>query len=196
MSQGFGPKRWAIFISGRGSNLSCLLDMVCAQGIGAHQLALVVSNSPEAYGLLRAKRSGVPTLTLARPLNWEALHAALVERQITHVFLLGFMRVVPPSFLAKWEGRIVNLHPSLLPLYPGLHSIERAFHDQASLGASIHDVVAEVDAGQIFAQRTSLRAEDIHRYSLDEAEFLVHLDEQKLVQAAWLRWRQMSWGQL
>ncbi len=189
MSQGFGPKRWAVFISGRGSNLSCLLDLVCAQGVGENQLSLVVSNSPEAYGLLRAKRSGIPTLTLARPLNWEKLHDSLVERQITHIFLLGFMRVVPQSFVAKWEGRILNLHPSLLPAYPGLNSIERAFRDQVSLGATVHEVVAQVDAGPIFAQRTSLRAEEIHRYSLEEAEFLVHLDEQKLVQEAWLRWK-------
>lgn len=184
-------KRWGVLISGRGSNLAALLDTRPET-----DLRLVVSSSAQAYGLLRAKRAGVPTalaptLPNSKKIDWSALDKMLREARVTHVFLAGFMKVIPASFVDAWVGRIVNLHPSLLPTYPGLNSIERAYADGAAIGLTVHEVTAEVDAGKIIYQRRSLKPHEIHEYSLDSVEFKVHVDEQRAVKEAIRRWN--SW---
>jgi phosphoribosylglycinamide formyltransferase-1 len=181
-------ERWAIFISGRGSNLAALLQNLEASE-GNRQVHLVVSSSPQALGLLRAKRSGVPTLVLAKPLNWEWLDSELRRRRITKIFLLGFMRLIPASFVTAWENSILNLHPSLLPAYPGLHSIELAYRDKADLGVSVHEVITEMDAGKLILQRRSLKSTSLPEYSLEQSEFLIHVDEQRVVKEAFAQWR-------
>ncbi len=179
----FSRRRWAVLISGRGSNLGALLDL--RDGV---DVALVVSSSPSAYGLLRARRAGVPTRVLPRPIDWPALDAELRALGVTHVFLAGFMRIVPETFVVAWENRLVNLHPSLLPKYPGLKSIERAFAADDDVGVTVHAVDAGVDTGPIVARRRSLNRPKGRGYSLELAELQVHIDEQRLVREVALKW--------
>lgn len=185
-------KRWGVLISGRGSNLAALLETR-----DEVDLRLVVSSSPTAYGLLRARRAGVAVAATPLVLNpatgkkkidWTALDQVLRKAGVTHIFLAGFMKVIPASFVEAWAGRIVNLHPSILPEYPGLNSIERAFHDGAAIGLTVHEVTAEVDAGKIISQRRSLNPHEIREYSLDAVEFQIHVDEQRAVKEAIRRW--------
>jgi len=175
--------RWAIFISGRGSNFCAAIDEM------GDQIELVVTTSAKAAGVLRAKRSGLRCLQISRPINWGALTAELKKCQINKIFLLGFMKILPAEFINEWPEKIVNLHPSLLPLYPGLESIKRAFKERSDIGVSVHEVTAQVDAGKILLQKTSIMAENISRLKpdhgfeqrLEAVELKVHQDEQCLV---------------
>lgn len=175
-------RKWAVLISGRGSNLAAAFDC-----LDAADIALVVSSKPNAYGLLRARRAGVastvaPLVAGTNKIDFAELERLLKQRSITHVFLLGFMKIVPISFIQAFSGRILNLHPSLLPLYPGLDSIARAWRDNAPLGATVHDVVAQVDAGRrLCAREVSLSSATS---SLESAEYRVHIVEQVLVRSA------------
>jgi phosphoribosylglycinamide formyltransferase-1 len=151
-------RRTAILISGRGSNMVALLDAARDPAYPA-EIALVVSNRPDAAGLLRASDAGVPALcvdhkSFADRESFEAaLDAALRERAIELVCLAGFMRVLTPWFIARWAGRLINIHPSLLPAFRGLHTHERALAEGVKLhGCSVHYVVPELDAGPIIAQ--------------------------------------------
>ncbi|MEZ5995839.1 MAG: phosphoribosylglycinamide formyltransferase [Hyphomonadaceae bacterium] len=149
-------KRVAVLISGRGSNLQALLDAEQ----DAYDIALVVSNKPEAAGLERARAAGVEALALDhRPYgkNREAferdLDALLVQRKIEIVALAGFMRVLTPFFVRAWAGRLINIHPSLLPKYPGVDTHVRALAARESEhGCTVHLVVEDVDAGPILGQ--------------------------------------------
>ena len=193
-------RRWGVLISGRGSNLGALIDAREAN----FDLRLVLSSDPNAYGLLRAKRAGVMTGVTpfipaggrkigqktgqktgkAQKIDWDALDQRLRQSGITHLFLAGFMKIVPPTFIEKWRGKILNLHPSLLPTYPGLKSIEKAHAAGARLGLTVHEVNEEVDAGRIVCQRRT----NVEKLSLADAEFLVHVDEQRAVKEAVERW--------
>jgi phosphoribosylglycinamide formyltransferase-1 len=171
---------WAIFISGRGSNLCAALDQF------GDQIKCVVSTSPRAVGVLRAKRAGIPVLILGRPMShsnaWQELTRELRLRKINKIFLLGFMKILPVEFINDWFEAIINLHPSLLPAYPGLESIERAFSEQNDLGVTVHEVIPEVDAGLILLQKKSVSKEQLKTHlSLEKAELKVHQDEQTLV---------------
>jgi len=184
-------KRWAVWISGRGSNLAALLELR-----DEIDVRLVVSSTPKAYGLLRARRAGVPTMLTpflpeTKKIDWPELGRVLRARGVTHIFLAGFMKIVPASFVAEWQGRIVNLHPSLLPKYPGLRSIERAYEDGADIGITVHEVNEEVDAGKVICQRRCLKADEVREYSLREVEFFVHVDEQRTVKEVARRWRSL-----
>ena len=176
--------RWAVFISGRGSNLAALLEMRDFVDI-----SLVVSSRADAPGVLRAKRAGVPVLLLDKKIDWLKLDKDLRARKITNIFLAGFMRVVPADFVSKWHGRILNLHPSLLPAYPGLKSIERGYDGGADLGVSVHIVNEGVDEGPLVAQRRSLISPKAQGYSLEQAEFYLHVDEQRLIRETLLKWK-------
>jgi folate-dependent phosphoribosylglycinamide formyltransferase PurN len=175
---------WAIFISGRGSNLCAALDQF------GDQIKCVVSTSPRAAGILRAKRAGLEILILKRPADWKDLTRELKLRRINKIFLLGFMKILPVEFINDWSASIINLHPSLLPAYPGLESIERAFLDRNDLGVTVHEVIPEVDAGKILLQKKSVSknlfeqigsAKSGETMDLEKAEFKVHQDEQILV---------------
>lgn len=149
-------KRVAVLISGRGSNLQALLDAKQ----DAYEIALVVSNVPDAGGLDRARDAGVEALTLDhKPYGKDReaferdLDNLLVLRNIELVALAGFMRVLTPYFVRAWAGRLVNIHPSLLPKYPGTKTHERALEaGDTEHGATVHLVVEEVDAGEIIGQ--------------------------------------------
>jgi phosphoribosylglycinamide formyltransferase 1 len=158
-------KRVAVLISGRGSNLQALLDAKQ----DAYEVALVVSNVLGAGGLERAREAGVKAVTLDhKPYgkNREAferdLDALLVERNIEIVALAGFMRVLTPYFVNAWKDRLINIHPSLLPKYPGINTHARALDaGDAQHGCTVHLVVEEVDSGEILGQaKMPIRADD------------------------------------
>ena len=144
------PKRVAILISGRGSNMRELVEQ--ADG---YEVVLVASNKPLAAGLDWARTRGLPTWTWDSKLvdkeRWDqALSQALDDHRIGTVALAGFMRILSPVFIDSWRGRIVNIHPSLLPKYRGLDTHQRAIvaGDTAS-GCSVHLVTEELDAGDV-----------------------------------------------
>jgi phosphoribosylglycinamide formyltransferase 1 len=149
-------KRVAVLISGRGSNLQALLDAKQ----NAYEIALVVSNVPGAPGLERARRAGVEAATLDhkpygknRETFERDLDALLVQHNIDIVALAGFMRVLTPYFVNAWRGRLVNIHPSLLPKHPGVKTHERALEaGDAEHGCTVHLVVEAVDSGEILGQ--------------------------------------------
>lgn len=150
--------RLAILISGRGSNMDTLLRATKAPDYPATP-QLVLSNRPGAQGLDRARQFGVETLAIdhrafdGREVFEDAVHEALTSRGIEIVALAGFMRVLTPGFVRKWSGRMVNIHPSLLPKYPGLNTHARAIEaGDSEAGCSVHWVSEGVDEGQVIAQ--------------------------------------------
>jgi phosphoribosylglycinamide formyltransferase-1 len=149
--------RVAILISGRGSNMVALLEAAAHPDYPA-EIALVISNRAEAAGLDRARDMGVPALVVtsrarARK-DFEAeLAEVLARHDITILALAGFMRVLTEGFVAAWEGRMINIHPSLLPSFPGLDTHARALAGGVRLhGCTVHLVSAGVDEGPILAQ--------------------------------------------
>ena len=152
------PLRVAVLVSGRGSNLQALIDARDA-GTLPIELVLVASDKVAAPGLRRAEAAGIATLALA-PRSYPtraAFDRELFARIAAHapdlIVLAGFMRILDGAVLAPWQGRIINIHPSLLPKYPGLHTHERALAaGDAEHGSSVHFVTAELDGGPLIAQ--------------------------------------------
>ena len=149
--------RVAILISGSGSNMARLIESMA--GTHPARPVLVISNRPEAGGLRRAAAQGVPTAVIdhrahATRAGFEsALAAALEDARPDIVALAGFMRILSAGFVARFAGRIVNIHPSLLPAYPGLDTHARALAaGEAWAGCTVHEVTAELDAGPILGQ--------------------------------------------
>ena len=148
----------AVLISGRGSNLQSLIDAQ-ARGSLSAEIALVISNIPNASGLERAIKAGIPAKTISHKdyldrRDFEgALHIALLEAHIELVCLAGFMRLFTDSFVNKWTDRLVNIHPSLLPSFKGLHTHERALRAGVRFtGCTVHFVRSEMDDGPIILQ--------------------------------------------
>jgi phosphoribosylglycinamide formyltransferase-1 len=147
-----------VLISGRGSNLQAIIDAVGDGRLDA-RIALVISNKPEAYGLERARLAGIETLVLdhkAFP-SREAFDLAMVEalraRDVQVVCLAGFMRLVSATFVDAFPNRILNIHPALLPSFPGLHAQRQALeHGVRFSGATVHMVTTDLDAGPIVMQ--------------------------------------------
>ena len=151
-------RRTAILISGRGSNMAALLAAAAAPGFPA-EIALVFANKAEAAGLDTARAAGIETASLshrAYPSREDfdrAVDAVLRARRIDLVCLAGFMRVVSPWFCERWLGRMISIHPALLPSFKGLDTHARALDAGVRIhGASVHFVVPELDAGPIIAQ--------------------------------------------
>ena len=144
------PRRVAILISGRGSNMKALVDQ--ADG---YEVVLVASNKPLAPGLEWARNEGLPTWAwdskgVDRQEFDSVLSGALDDHQVGTVALAGFMRILSPGFVDQWRGRIVNIHPSLLPKYQGLDTHARALAGgDAVSGCSVHLVTEELDAGEV-----------------------------------------------
>tara|TARA_R110000782_G_scaffold6347_1_gene21799 strand:+ start:535 stop:1125 length:591 start_codon:yes stop_codon:yes gene_type:complete len=149
----------AILISGRGSNMEALLKAAAAPDYPAEPV-LVLSNRPDALGLETALEAGVPALAIDhkpygkdREAFERAMDAALTEAGTEIIALAGFMRVLTPWFVEKWQGRMINIHPSLLPKYKGLDTHQRALDaGDAEAGASVHWVSPGVDDGEIIQQ--------------------------------------------
>jgi phosphoribosylglycinamide formyltransferase-1 len=151
-------RRTAVLISGSGSNLQALLDAAEAGRVAA-EVALVVSNRADAFGLERARRKGVPASVLdhrgfADRASFEArLDAILRDAGIELVCLAGFMRVLTAGFVEAWRDRLLNIHPSLLPAFPGLHTHERALEAGCRVhGCTVHLVRPTLDLGPILVQ--------------------------------------------
>jgi phosphoribosylglycinamide formyltransferase-1 len=152
-------KRTGILISGRGSNMAALIAAARADDYPA-SIALVISNVPAAQGIARAEAAGVETRTIDhrafdkdRQAFERAIDAELLAHGVDLVCLAGFMRRLTPWLVRRWQGRMLNVHPSLLPLYKGLHTHERAIADHAKLhGASVHFVTEGLDEGPVIAQ--------------------------------------------
>lgn len=147
------PRRVAVLISGRGSNMRAL-----AENADGYEVVLVASNAPLAAGLEWARDQAIPTWTWdSRGIEksvWEkALRQALDDHRVGTIALAGFMRILSAEFTREWAGRIVNIHPSLLPKYRGLdtHSRAIAAGDRVS-GCSVHLVTEELDAGDVLGQ--------------------------------------------
>jgi phosphoribosylglycinamide formyltransferase-1 len=179
----FGRIRWALFISGTGSNLNAVLDM------RDHiDVAVVVSSKRNAPGLLKARRAGVPTIVLEKNINWNLLHEELLRHRVDRIFLLGFMKILPEDFVSLWKGRALNVHPSLLPKYPGLNGVEQAIEKRDLVGVTTHEVVAQMDAGEAIFQKVVLDPKMIP-LDLEHVENLVHLCEHRLVRESVRKWK-------
>ncbi len=150
--------RVGILISGRGSNMVALIDAARAVDYPA-EIAVVVSNRPNAGGLALAQRAGIPTVVIdhkdyATRMAFEAkLHQALMDAHVDLVCNAGFMRMLTGGFVDRWKNRQLNIHPSLLPAFPGLDTHERALRDGVRIhGCTVHFVRLEMDTGPIIAQ--------------------------------------------
>ncbi len=150
--------RVAILISGGGSNMAALVASMTGDHPG--RPVLVAASDPAAGGLARAQAAGVPTAAVdARTFGrdragFEARLMPLLEAANPDLICLaGFMRILTPGFVARWAGRMINIHPSLLPKYPGLHTHARALEaGDAQAGCTVHEVTADLDAGPILGQ--------------------------------------------
>jgi phosphoribosylglycinamide formyltransferase 1 len=154
-----GKQRVAILISGRGSNMRALIKAAKARSYPA-QIALVISNEPRAEGLRHARKAGITTATINhRPFGKNrqkferALHDELKRNGIDIVCLAGFMRLLTPWFVGRWNGKMLNVHPALLPAFKGLDTHARALAAGVKIhGATVHFVTSEMDSGPIIAQ--------------------------------------------
>lgn len=152
-------KRVAMLISGRGSNMAALLDAMSAPDFPAVP-ALVLSNRPDAAGLATAQAAGVATTVIDhraygrdREAFERAMQAEIMAHDVDLVCLAGFMRILTPFFIEAWDGRMINIHPSLLPSFRGLDTHARALGEGVALhGCTVHFVVPELDAGPIILQ--------------------------------------------
>ena len=150
--------RIGILISGRGSNMRALIEACAEKGYPA-EIVVVISNVPAAPGLARAAAAGIATLVLdhrayaERSAFEDALHAALLSRNVDLVCLAGFMRLLAEAFVGRWHDRLINIHPSLLPAFRGLHVHERAIAYGARFsGCTVHFVRPAMDDGPIIVQ--------------------------------------------
>ena len=147
----------AIFLSGRGSNMAALLYAARLPS-AAYEVVLVAANDPEAEGLALAEAEGVATFALSHKGMTRADHDMAMEQAARdagadYIVLAGYMRILTDAFAERWEGRMLNIHPSLLPKYPGLDTHQRAIDAGDSHGGvSVHVVTPELDAGEVLGQ--------------------------------------------
>ena len=151
--------RLGVLISGRGSNLQAIIDAISDGRLRA-EIAVVISNVADAQGLARAEAAGIATRVIphrghaSRSAYDALLVEALHESRVDLICLAGFMRLLGPTFIAAFPQRVLNIHPSLLPAFPGLDAQQQAFaHGVTVAGATVHFVSAELDAGPIVMQR-------------------------------------------
>jgi phosphoribosylglycinamide formyltransferase-1 len=152
-------KKVGVLVSGRGSNLQALLD-ACADPAFPAEITLVISNVPGVFALERAEKAGVPTLTIphkgfpSREAFDAEMDKALRAAGVEIVCLAGFMRLLSTPFAESWRGRMINIHPALLPSFKGLHTHRRAIEAGVKLhGCTVHLVTPELDDGPILVQK-------------------------------------------
>lgn len=151
-------KRVGVLISGRGSNMLALINAARNSDYPA-EIAFVLSNKADAAGIETASKLGIATQVIdhrkfsSREEFDAAINAAFQAHKLDLIACAGFMRIMTPVLISPWKGRMINIHPSLLPLYKGLHTHERAIADgQKDAGCTVHFVTAELDDGPIIAQ--------------------------------------------
>ena len=185
-----------VLISGRGSNLQAIIDAICDGRLEA-RLAVVISNRADAYGLERARAAGIDTLVRDHK-AWpsrEAYESVLVEdlraRNVDLVCLAGFMRLLGATFVNAFPSRILNIHPALLPSFPGLHAQRQAVeHGVKMSGATVHFVTTDLDAGPIVLQASvpvlDADTEDTLSARILEAEHRIYPEAiQKILNGGW-----------
>ena len=118
---------------------------------------LIVTNKKNAVGALKARRFGKPVFHFTQQHSYSQLTEILKKNRINGIMLAGYMKLLPPDFIEEWKSQILNIHPSLLPLYPGLGSAEKSWLDNSTMGVTIHKVIAEMDAGGNGAEQDVLR---------------------------------------
>ena len=172
-----------VLISGSGTNLQALIDRIAAGELDA-SIELVVSSRPDAYGIVRAHDAGIPALVLSRASYADPLAAdrkivaELRRRGCEYVIMAGYMRMVREPLLEAFPNRVVNLHPALLPSFPGAHAIAEAYERGGKVtGVTVHFANADYDAGPIIAQRALAVGEG---WSQDELEEHIHQIEHEL----------------
>ncbi|AXY59655.1 phosphoribosylglycinamide formyltransferase [Acinetobacter chinensis] len=168
----------AVLVSGSGSNLQALIDANLSG-----EIVGVISNRPEAYALQRAEQAGIQTTVIehkqypSRQAFDDVMHQQLLEWNVDLVILAGFMRILSPEFVQAWEGKMVNIHPSLLPAYKGMHTHLRVLKTGDTLhGCTVHFVTAELDAGQALTQGVlSVSHKDTAETLAERVHVLEHL---------------------
>ncbi|WP_226700400.1 phosphoribosylglycinamide formyltransferase [Qipengyuania gaetbuli] len=170
----------AIFISGRGSNMAALLYASLLPD-SAYEVCLVAANDPDAEGLMLASAEGVPTFALSHRGMTRADHDAVMEKAAKeagaqYIVLAGYMRILSPEFVCRWQGRMLNIHPSLLPKYPGLDTHARAIEAGDSHGGvSVHLVTEELDAGEVLGSLSvAIRAGETADSLAERVRFAEH----------------------
>ena len=150
--------RIAVLVSGNGSNLQALINAQLGKQLSG-QIVGVLSNKADAYALQRAEKANIATAVIShkdypnRESFDDAMHQQLLAWQIDLVILAGFMRILTPNFVSQWQGKMLNIHPSLLPFYKGINTHQRVLNTGDRLhGCTVHFVTAELDAGQSIAQ--------------------------------------------
>ena len=183
-------KRAAVLISGNGSNLQAFIEQTQAGTLDL-DIALVISNRASAYGLQRAQDAGIQHVCIqhqhypTRLAFDRALIAAISQAQVDVVILAGFMRILSTEFVQHYRHKLLNIHPSLLPKYPGQHTHQRALDaNEQWHGASVHFVVPEVDMGPVILQgRLAIQANE----TLESLQQRIHLLEHQIYPTA-VRW--------
>lgn len=177
--------RIAVLVSGGGTNLQALIDAEGRGGLPHGSIALVVSNKAGAYALERAKNAGVPGVFIPGGPDFESqLERTLAEYGVEMIVLAGFLRILSAGFIESWEGRIINVHPSLIPSFCGMGFYGLKVHEAALkrgvkvTGATVHIVTAEADAGPILLQKAvEICADDtpetLQRRVMEQAEWIL-----------------------
>ena len=167
-------KRFAVFVSGSGTNLQAIIDKV-KEGYIPGEIALVVSDNKDAYALERARRAGIPTFCFD-PKDYESreeyekvIIEELEKRGVEFIVLAGFMRVLTPFFVRRYKNRILNIHPALLPSFPGTHGVRDALNYGVKVtGVTVHFVDEGVDTGPIILQEAEKVRDDDTEESLHQ----------------------------
>ncbi len=170
----------AIFISGRGSNMAALLYASQLPG-AAYEVVLVAANDPDAHGLELAAAEGVRTFALShrgmpRAEHDAAMEKAALEAGADYIILAGYMRILTDQFVTRWQGRMLNIHPSLLPKYPGLDTHQRAIESgDRHGGVSVHLVTPDLDAGKVLGQtKVAIRKSETSKSLAERVRYAEH----------------------
>ena len=174
----------AVFVSGNGTNLQALIDAEKKGGLDDGRIRVVVSDKPEAFALKRAEKAGIKTFILeakgfsSREEYDKKIVTRLEEEEVGLIVLAGYMRLLSPFFVKKYEGRILNVHPAILPSFKGTHGIRDAFEcGVKTTGVTVHFVNEELDAGPVILQEAVPVKEDDTLESLEER---IHAVEHRL----------------
>lgn len=174
----------AVFVSGRGSNLKALIDAEKGGELSGGHITLVVSDKPQAPALKKAEGAGIKTFVLEAKDSFsrgdydKGLLSKLKEEGIELVVLAGFMRILSPAFIKEYRGKILNIHPALLPSFKGVHGIKDAFNYGVKItGVTVHIVEEELDAGPVILQAAVPIEEGDTMEALEEK---IHAKEHKL----------------
>lgn len=190
--------RIAVLVSGNGSNLQALIDAQHGKQLSG-QIVGVLSNKADAYALRRAEDANIATAVISHKNfpNREsfdvAMHQQLLAWQVDLVILAGFMRILTPEFVSQWQGKMLNIHPSLLPFYKGMNTHQRVLNTGDRLhGCTVHFVTAELDAGQSIAQSViQVSLQDTAESLAQRVHELEHFIYPQVVQ--WLCNGQLTW---